>query len=320
MSQNRPFVSNAAMTAIAIAYRNPDIAMIADQVMPRVPVSTENFKWLEYPLADAFTIPNTAVSRRGQVPEVEFGATEQAAAVNDYGLQNVLPNSDIEAAAAQRAQGLSTFDPRNHATAMLTGLMLLDREVRVAAAVQNSANYAAANVTTIASAGDRFDSDTSDPEAVIDAALNGVLLFRPNTAAMSAQVWQKMRRQPNLVKAVRGTVQADGKITRQEFADYFEIPNVLIGEAFVNTARPGQPASLSRAWGKHISLLYIDRMANTQGGMTWGFTASFGSRIAGTIPDADVGLKGGEVIRVGERCAELVVAKAAGALIQNAIS
>ena len=320
MAQTRPFVSNAAMTAIAIAYRNPASDMIADQLMPRVPVMTESFKWQEFPIADGLSVPNTAVSRRGQVPEVEFSSTEVAAAVNDYGIQHVLPKSDIDAAAAQRAAGLTNFDPRNHAAAMLADIVMLDREVRVAAMAQNSANYSASNVTTIASAGDRFDSDTSDPEAVIDAALNGVTFFRPNTAAMSTAVWQKLRRQPNLVKAVRGTTQADGKITQQEFADYFEIPNVLIGAAFINTARPGQAASLSRVWGKSIAFIYNNPLANTQGGVTWGFTAQFGSRIAGTIIDADVGLQGGEVARVGERVVELVVAKSAGALIQNAIS
>jgi hypothetical protein len=320
MAQTRPFVSNAAMTAIAIAYRNPATAFIADQLMPRTPVMTESFKWMEIPIGDAFSVPNTAVSRRGRVPEVEFGSVEAAASVNDYGIQNVIPTADIDAAAAQRAANLSTFDPRNHAAAMLTDLMMLDREVRVAAAAQNSANYSPSNVTNIATAGDRFDSDTSDPEAVIDAALNAPVIFRPNTAAMGAQVWQRLRRQPNLVKAVRGTTQADGKITRQEFVEYFELQNLLIGEAFVNTSRPGQTPALSRVWGKSISFVYVNPMANTQGGVTWGLTAQFGSRIAGTIINADVGIKGGEVARVGEQVVELVVAKGAGALITNAIS
>lgn len=320
MAQTRPFVLSPSMTAVALKYSNPATAFIADLIMPRTPVMTESFKWQEIPLGDAFSVPNTAVSRRGKVPEVEFGSVESSASVNDYGIQNVIPQSDIDSAAAQRAAGLSTFDPRNHAAAMLTDLMLLDREVRVASVVQNSANFSASNVTNIATAGDRFDSATSDPEAVIDAALDSVTIFRPNTAAMGKQVWNKLRAQPNLVKAVRGTTQADGKITRQEFIDYFELENLLIGEAFVNTARPGQTTSLSRVWGKSVSLLYINPMANTQGGLTWGFTAQFGSRISGTIIDSDVGLKGGEIARVGEQVVELVVAKAAGALIQNAIS
>ena len=43
----RPFPIDPKLTAIAIAYRNPDVVLIADSVLPRTPTSQE-FKWLEY--------------------------------------------------------------------------------------------------------------------------------------------------------------------------------------------------------------------------------------------------------------------------------
>ena len=46
----------------------------------------------------------------------------------------------------------------------------------------------------------------------------------------------------------------------------------------------------------------------------------FGSRIAGTVMDADIGLKGGREIRVGEQISELVVAQDVGAIITNAVA
>ena len=40
-----PFPVTPELTAIAIAYRNPDASLIADDVMPRVrPVSTREFR------------------------------------------------------------------------------------------------------------------------------------------------------------------------------------------------------------------------------------------------------------------------------------
>ena len=182
MATARRFVQNAAMTAIAIGFKNPDVAYVADLVMPRVPVPTETFKWLRYVDAEAFTLPATKVGRKGKVNEVEFSAAEESGSVETYGLQSVIPKSDIDAAAAQRKAGLSTYDPRNFTTAMLTNLMLLDREIRVAAAVQAAGNYDAGNVVNLVTAGDRFDAATGDPEAVIDQALNGTFIVRPNTA------------------------------------------------------------------------------------------------------------------------------------------
>jgi hypothetical protein len=319
-AENRPFVSNPAMTSIAIGYRNPAIVLIADRALPRVPVPTENFKWLRYVDDEAFSVPETRIGRKGRLNEVEFSATEEAGAVKTYGLKALIPNSDISAAAAQRARGLSTYNPLLHHTTMLTELLQLDRERRVAAMYQDSNNYDAGSVTTLANAADRFDVDTGNPDNVIDAALNGVFIVRPNTCAMGEQVWQKLRANINLVKAIKGTTQADGKITVKEFSDYFEIANVLIGAAWVNAARPGQAASYQRAWGKHISFTYIDPMARPEGGVTWGFSPEFGSRVAGTMDDPNIGLDGGQEIRVGERIDELVVAKKAGALILNAIS
>lgn len=320
MATARRFVQNAAMTAIAIGFRNPDVAYIADMVMPRVPVPTETFKWLRYVDAEAFTLPSTRVGRKGKVNEVEFSATEESGSVETYGLQSVIPKSDIDAAAAQRAAGLTTYDPRNFTTAMLANLMMLDREIRVAAAVQATGNYDAANVTNLASAGDRFDSATGDAEAVIDAALNGTFIVRPNTAVFPEPVWQKLRKNPLLVKAVKGTTQGAGKITQEEFKAYFELQNLYVGAAYANSAKPGQTPTMARVWGKTAAFLFLDRMARPEGGVTWGYSPTWGDRVAGTLPDEDVGLDGGEAIRVGERIAELVVCKSAGALITNAIS
>jgi len=207
------------------------------------------------------------------------------------------------------------------ATAMLTHLMMIDREVRVATAVQSTANYDAARVFALATATTRFDDYTnSDPITTIMNAIDSVLIYRPNTCTMSETVWSKLRRHPKLVKAMRNSFSGEGQITRQEFIDFFEIPNLLIGQGYVNTARKGQTASITRIWGKTVSFTYLDRAAGPDGGMTWGFSPTFGGKIAGTLFDPDIGLKGGEVIRVGEQINELVVAKAAGALITNAIS
>ncbi|MCC3246145.1 major capsid protein [Methylocystis sp. WRRC1] len=316
----RPFVVNPVLTGYAIGYSNPDLTLIADQVLPRVPVAGESFKWLEYPLAEGFSLPDTKVGRKGRVPLVEFSAIEQNGAVDSYGLGDVILNSDIKAAEAQRRAGISSYDPRAHAVNWLTNLLMLDREVRVAAMMQNTANYAPARITALTGTARFEDYANSDPIGVINAALDSTLIYRPNTVTMGFAVWQKLRSHPKLVKAIANSYSGEGMITRKQFADFFEIKNLFVGEGWVNTARKGQAASLQRVWGKHISLTYIDRAARPDGGVTWGLSPQFGERIAGSVMDSDVGLEGGEEIRVGEKITELVMAKDAGALITNAVS
>ena len=136
-----PFPITAALTAIAIAYRNP--RLIADEVLPRVPVGLQVFKYRKFALADGFTVPDTKVGRTSKPGQVEFGFTEVEASTKDYALDDPIPNADIENA----PQG---YDPVGRATENITDLIALDREIRVAAAVFNAANYGAVNKVQLA--------------------------------------------------------------------------------------------------------------------------------------------------------------------------
>ncbi len=86
---NAPFPIDAELTAIAIAYRNG--RMIADDVLPRVPVGKQEFKYWKYDLADGFTVPNTLVGRKSRPNEVEFDATDATDSTEDHGLDAPVP-------------------------------------------------------------------------------------------------------------------------------------------------------------------------------------------------------------------------------------
>lgn len=309
----RPFPVSARLTAIALAYRNPDVALIGDDVLPRTPTADE-FKWLKYDLAQGFTVPDTRVGRKSMPNQVDFQATEQTARTEDHGLDDWVPNRDIEVAAAQ-GEGI---DPEGMATQYLTNLVQLGREQRVAALVHNEASYPVGQVSTLAGATQWSHAD-SDPTVAISDALD-VPVMRPNIAVIGQQAWTKTRRHPKLVQAVKGTNQGAGQITRQEFCDFFEIQALYVGASFVNSAKRGQAASLARVWGKHLALIYRDRAAGPQAGVTFGFTAQFGDKIAGSLPDERVGLTGGMLVRSGERVKEIVCAPDVGFFFKNAVA
>ena len=321
---DRPFVSDAGLTAIAIGYSNPASAYIADQVMPRTPVSTENFKWTEYPIAESFNIPDARVGRLGRPRQLEFGGIERASAVEDFGYDAPVPNSDIDAAAKAREMGLGNFDPEGLAVMRITDTLLNQREVRVANIVHNPLNYAVGRKRQLSGTSQFSDYANSDPIGVIRGGMDATLVKRPNTVVMGRGVWTKLASNPKIVNAVKGNVTSAGVVTVQQFSELFSgdgITTVLIGDAWYNTARPGQAVSLGRAWGNSMALIHIDPIANAeQGGITWGLTAQYGTRISGRIVDEDVGLQGGLRIRTGERIKELVVAQDVGYLVQDAVA
>lgn len=306
-----PFPVDPAMTAIVVAYRNN--RLIADEVLPRVPVGKKEFKFYKHTFEEGFTLPSTLVGRKSKPNEVEFSADEETSSCNDYGLDDPIPQDDINHAPAN-------YNPINRASEGLIDLILLDREVRAANLVFDAAKYNVANKVVLAGADQFNDFLASDPIEVIMDSLDSMIM-RGNVAVFGRAVFSKLARHPKVLKGVHGNSGDSGVATRRQIAELFELEDVLVGEAFLNTAKKGETATLSRAWGKHVALIYRDRMADTSGNrMTFGFTAQHGSRIAGAVTDPNIGLRGGQRVRVGETVRELITADRLGYLIQNAVA
>ena len=293
-----PFVVTPVLTAIAVGYRNNKL--IADDVLPRVPVGAQSFKYQSYPVAESFTVPNTRVGRRSPPTNVEFTGTEVSASTDDYGLDDSIPAADEAQAAAMRTMGVSAYDPVARATQGITDLVMLDRELRVAALMQTLSNFDSDKRITLSGTSQFSDYTNSDPIGVINNGMDSTLVYRPNVHAMGRAAWTKIRSHPHLVNAVKGGTYGRGAISRQDYCDLFEIEELLIGEGFVNTAKRGQAASMTRVWGKHITMYYRDKNATTDKGLTFGLTAEWGARLAGSVFDPDIGLRGGTKVRVGE--------------------
>lgn len=314
-----PFPTNPQMTAVALAYRNPDVALIADAVLPRTPpLATRKFKYLTFDQAQGFTVPDTKVGRKSEPNVVEFGGTEVTDEVVDYGLDDIVPNDDIQ----NDNQGV---DPKNLAVMNVTSLVQLDREVRVANKVFALGTYPAANRTTLAGGAQWSDYVNSDPLTAIMTALDGCLV-RPNIGVLGRAVATKLAMHPKVVQAIFKTNQGGGKVTMQQLAELLELQEILVGEGWVNTAKKGQAAAMSRVWGKHASFLYRNRAAiqaktaDNENGVTFGFTAQFGDKVAGSIAEPKVGLRGSERVRVGESVKEVISAPDQAYFFQNAVA
>lgn len=308
-----PFVISPVLSAVAVAYKNGQ--MIADSVLPRVPVSAENFKYHSYPIGEFFSPPDTKVGRKGQPNQVEFTCTEITDSTQDHGLDDPVPHKDVMSAAAQPGMP----DPKLRAAQGVTELIVLAREVRAAALVFDAAKYGAANKETLAGTAQWSDFANSNPQANIKAGIDNMLM-RPNIGVMGRAAWSVVSQHPKLCKAVFGNATDAGVISKRAFADLFELEELYIGEGWVNIAKKGQPVNMQRVWGKKAAFLHRNMNADTEFGVTFGFTAQFGPRVAGEIVDPNIGLHGGVVVRVGESVKELVTANDLGYLFSDVVA
>jgi hypothetical protein len=311
-----PFIIIPELVAIAVAYRQGNL--IADQVLPYVSVGSEEFRYKRFGLGDAFTAPETLVGRKGTPNQVDWSEQETPAFTQDHALDAPVPNKDYEAWERARARGLTgATDPMMRATRQVMELVMMRREKRAADLVFNAASYATGNKVAMAS-GSRFSDDAIKPQNIIGDALD-TMIMRPNIAVFGRQAWTKTSRNPNLVKAAYGLGTEQGQVTKRLFAEMFELDDVLVGDGWINTAAKGQTPSVIRLWGKHCAFLHRNMNADTEFGITFGFTARYGDRVGGVIEDPDMGMRGGKRVRAGEAVRELVTAGDLGYFFENCV-
>lgn len=304
-----PFPYDPAHTGIAIAYRNA--TLIADEVFPRIMVPKQAFKYRVYPAGQSITVPNTMVGRKSELNQVEMTFEEVDSSTRDFGLKDIIPNEDF----ANAPEG---YDPTGSTIEYLTDLILLDREIRAANLVFNADSFAAGHKATLESSGQWSHAD-SHPIAAIEAALN-VPMARPNILTIGQAAWSVLRQHPEIVAAVNKNSGESGLATRKAVAELFELEDVIVGQGWVNTAKAGQAVTRARVWGKHAALIHRNRLAGTDRGVTFGFTAQFGTRIGGERDAPNVGLHGAKEVVAGESVRELISAPDLGYLFLNAVA
>lgn len=313
-----PFVINPQYTGLVIAYRNPNL--IADAVAPRVPVADRQFKISVIPKGQMFTIPDTKVGRKGVPNKVEFSQESQDSSALDYGLEDDVPQDDIDAAARLKdAKGAQVYDPLAQASEFTADLLALDREKRTADLVFDANNYGDANKVTLAGNDQWSDFANSDPVSDILGALDKCIM-RPNVMVLGQAVWTKLRTHPKIVSAILGNNGTSGIVSAEAVKQLFELEEILVGQGWVNTAKRGQATNLVRVWGKHCALIYRNKQANTQRGMTFALTAQYNTRVVWTRPNPDIGLRGGTTVRVGESVREYIMANDLGYFFENAVA
>lgn len=317
MADGVPFRTNPVMLATIRAYSNPQL--IADQVLPYAPpIDDDTFFWNYYPPASLFTLPEDGglVGRRSAPRSIEMIANQREGSTRDYGLKSSVPQKDI----AKAAKNPNLPDPVLERSYALWELVKNLREVRVAAKVFNPATYPADRVET-PTGSDLWSDPTSNPLAQFLAARRRMVL-KPTKAIFGAEAWLTFSQHPRIVKAVHGNSGDDGVATEEQVRRLLRVEQVVIGEAMVNTARPGQTSTMVDVWGPSLLLIHqpmssvINPMSDTP---AFGCTVQTGDRFAMQRDDPNASMRGGVEVRVGETVEELVQAPELGFLLHEVL-
>lgn len=316
MTVNFPFPVDNEYTAVAIAYRNK--ALIGAEVLPLTPVS-KKFTWIKHTKEEGFTPPDDRVGRKSRPNQISFTGTEETDSTEDYAYDDPIPQEDID------VNNIPGYDVRGKSVEFLSNLLELQHERRVASLVFSAATYPTGNKVAHTSTAQYSHADSKPLDDLLLRL--DTPLMRPNVMVIGQDAWRVLRQHPQMLAAIKATGAGRsatsgeaGTVSREQVAELLEIDQVLVGQGWVNTAARGQTATYARVWGKHIALIYRDVLAGPQRGTTFGFTGQFGTRIAGSIPDPHIGMRGGVINRVGWSLKEIVAAPDLGYFIENAVA
>jgi hypothetical protein len=317
---NAPFVESPQYTALALGYKNPEY--LADLIMPSPGgLVADTFSWDFFSAANFLSAPANEVGRTGSTPTVRFLAEQRTSFTKDYGYQSPVPRADQDKGEQQRSANYTSYDPKAVAADGLTELLMLAREVRVASLLGDIANHG--RVVTLTGT-DVFDNGASPIQDIIEDARNKMPL-PPTHLITNALIGSKIRTNANVVEAVRGTGAKKGNVSASDLAELFELDQVLLSRARFNPGQLNDPAAASfptrRVFGNWIALLHINPLSSLTGSVrqTWGMTARSKDKVAFEFFDPNQGVRGADILRVGEFCREVVCAPICGTLILNVL-
>jgi hypothetical protein len=296
---------DSVMSGVSIKYTNDEL--IADQVLPVVPVKKESDKYYIY--TRNWKLPQSKRAAGAEANEVEWNLDTATYQTEEYALKDFIPDR-------VRDNADNPLDMDIDSTENLTDLVQLGREKRVADIVFGAANYGT-QTSALAGANQWDDYAGSDPigdvrakKAIVHAASGKT----PNVMVIGYEAYLKLLDHPDVLERIKYTQK--GLVTTDLLATLFEVDKILVGKALYDTTQEGVAESLSYIWGKSVALIYSQP---SPGLKKVSFGYQFQSRGFRTKKWREEGREG-DFVETGEIRDEKLVAAATGYLITTVVS
>lgn len=304
------------LSNFALCYENH--ALIGLKLMPEIKVEKPSDKYFirnrengMQSAAGGLKISGSA----GAVAELEVNATTATFSCEDYGqVGAVAVRDELETDAPLNAKQEVTMD--------LVSNLRLEQEIRIAAIAAAAGSYATANKVTLAGA-DRWDTATGTPLSVIDQ-YKAQIWRAPNTklvAFCDVDTWVALRKNPEVLERIKGgaTAMNGAFVARSAFANYLEVDEFVVGEAWKVATNPGATVAATRVWPKAFGIVAVASSPSPRS-LHFGSSFSFLPMEVSSWFDPAPGSKGVWRYKVAHSVDEKAVASDAGILISTPVS
>lgn len=253
--------TSVPLTNISVAYQYEQ-NFISDKVFPIVPVTKQFDSYYKYIKGEWL---RTVSEERA--PATESVGTGWNATTDSYNCRVYAVHKDI--ADQDRVNVDSQFNLDRDATQLITGDLLLGREIRWFDTFWNSTTWAttAGSVTGAPSSTSEytaFSTTTGDPvQDIANQRLRLKLIcgHAPNTMVVTPQVHIALVNHPGIIERIKYTQR--GVVTKELLASLFEVERYMVADAVQNTAVETADAtdaaneSLSFVASEGVLLMYV---------------------------------------------------------------
>ena len=244
MSPSQARVIDPILSNHARGYSNS--SYIGDGLFPIVTMPTRAAKRIEFG-REAFRRYNTRRAPGGRVARLEVGYEGKPVSLSQFAIGASTPYEHVE-----EANEVPGIDLLAENTNTVLAVIALEREIQQATLARDATKYANTNKLALAG-GARWSADTSTPNKDVETAKEVIRSRtgrRPNTLELPAKVASVLRVHPLVLERFKHTT--SDAISNSMLAQYFDIPNLLVGDAIYD-ADDG-PVDV---WGTDVVLAYV---------------------------------------------------------------
>jgi hypothetical protein len=287
---------DVVLSNISVAY--PNEGMVGDVLFPTVNVRKQSDKYYLFGREGWGLDPGTDLRAPGteatEIPGLAVSTDTYWA--QEHSLQIAITDEE-------RENVDSPLAPDRDGTELVTGKVLLAREIAIKTMVTTTSNYAAGYSTTLSGTTQWSDYVNSNPISDFKVARDTIhagLFIVPNLAIIPYQVMSKLEDHPDFIERIKYVQR--GVLNQEIIASLLGVPRIIVPGMGYNSANPGQTASIGYMWGKDVVIAYVPpRAAPRQLAFGYEFNMGYGGNRPQIVERWRETNRKSDVIRVSRR-------------------
>lgn len=264
MNPQQAAVIEPILSTHARGYRNAQY--IFSRLAPIVDIPNRSMRVIRFGKED-FRKVNTRRAPGAATGRIQYGYASDPVSLPQDSLEAVVPVEN-----QQEAEKVPGFDLAKISVNRVLNIFGLNMEIDVATRARDLNTYAAGNKATLAGTSQWSHAD-SDPGKEIDDAKDAIrrkIGQQPNVLVLGPAVRKALKRHAKIKEQFKYT--SSDSVTLAMLAEYFEVDEVVSGDAVYLPDTAADSDAAIDIWGKDAILAYVNRDAGDYQSPSYAYT------------------------------------------------